>query len=249
MSPLLWRVEHFEEIDSTNSYLKQRAVDGCPEGLVTLADFQTAGRGRLDRAWISPPRSSLLCSIVLRPRLDADELQLVVAAVALATRHALERLSGLRADLKWPNDLIVRDRKLGGLLAEIVVTPQGYDVVVGLGLNLTFDGPEEVEATSVKAETGLTLAPRGVLDLVLEELEVRREQLDSAEGRARLRADYERALATIGTHVRVEQHDGATEGIARGVDQAGRLLIDVAGEIQVFGVGDVVHLRASDVHS
>jgi biotin-(acetyl-CoA carboxylase) ligase len=64
-----------------------------------------------------------------------------------------------------------------------------------------------------------------------------------------LRADYERALATIGTHVRVEQHDGATEGIARGVDQAGRLLIDVAGEIQVFGVGDVVHLRASDVHS
>src|ERR1700691_3996377 len=124
---MVWRVEHFEEIDSTNSYLKQRVVEGCAEGLVALADFQTAGRGRLDREWVSPPRSSLLCSIVLRPALDAEELQLVVAAVALATRQALERLSGLRAQLKWPNDLIVGSRKLGGLLAEIVVTPHGYD--------------------------------------------------------------------------------------------------------------------------
>ena len=246
---MVWRVEHFEEIDSTNSYLKQRAVEGCPEGLVALADFQTEGRGRLDRTWISPPRSSLLCSIVLRPRLDADELQLVVAAVALATRQALERLSGLRAQLKWPNDLIVANRKLGGLLAEIVATPDGYSVVVGLGLNLTFDGPEHVEATSVRAETGVTLVPRGTLDIVLEELEARRQQLDSEEGRAGLRADYERALATIGKDVRVEQHDGAVEGRAHGVDNAGRLLVEVGGEIRVFGVGDVVHLRAKEVHS
>jgi BirA family biotin operon repressor/biotin-[acetyl-CoA-carboxylase] ligase len=246
---LVWRVEHFEEIDSTNSYLKQRSLEGCPEGLVALADFQTAGRGRLDRAWIAPPRSSLLCSIVVRPRLDADELQLVVAAVALATRHALERLSGLRAELKWPNDLIVGNRKLGGVLAEIVVTPLGYDVVVGLGLNLTFDGPEHVEATSVKAETGVTLVPRGVLDIVLEELDVRREQLDSAPGREALRAEYERALATIGKDVRVEQHDGAIEGRAHGIDDAGRLLVNVGGELRVFGVGDVVHLRAKEVHS
>jgi BirA family biotin operon repressor/biotin-[acetyl-CoA-carboxylase] ligase len=246
---MVWRVEHFEEIDSTNSYAKQRAVEGCPEGLVALADFQTAGRGRLDRTWVAPARSSLLCSIVLRPELDADELQLVVAAVALATRQALERLSGLRAQLKWPNDLIVRDRKLGGLLAEIVVTPHGYDVVVGLGLNLTFDGPERVEATSVRAETGVTLEPRGVLDIVLEELEVRREQLDSAEGRGALRADYERALATIGKDVRVEQYDSAVEGRAHGVDNAGRLLVEVGGETRVFGVGDVVHLRSKEVHS
>jgi BirA family biotin operon repressor/biotin-[acetyl-CoA-carboxylase] ligase len=249
VSLLVWRVEHFPEIDSTNTYLKQRAVDGCDEGLVALADFQSAGRGRLDREWISPPRSSLLCSIVLRPTLEADELQLVVAAVALATRQALERLSGLRPQLKWPNDLIVRDQKLGGLLAEIVSTPRGYDVVVGLGLNLTFDGPEHVEATSVRTETGVTLVPRAVLDLVLEELEVRREQLDGAEGRATLRADYERALATIGQEVRVEQHDGDVEGRAVGVDNIGRLLVEVGGEMRVFSVGDVVHLRTKEVRS
>jgi BirA family biotin operon repressor/biotin-[acetyl-CoA-carboxylase] ligase len=246
---MVWRVEHFEEIDSTNSYLKQKVMDGCPEGLVALADFQTAGRGRLDRTWTAPARSSLLCSIVLHPRLDIDELQLVVAGVALATRQALERLSGLRAQLKWPNDLIVGSRKLGGLLAEIVITPDGFDVVVGLGLNLTFDGPELVEATSVRAETGVTLVPRGVLDILLEELEVRREQLDSEEGRRALRADYERALATIGKDVRVEQHDGAIEGRAQGVDNAGRLLVDVDGTIQTFDVGDVVHVRANEVCS
>jgi BirA family transcriptional regulator, biotin operon repressor / biotin---[acetyl-CoA-carboxylase] ligase len=246
---MVWRVEHFEEIDSTNSYLKQRAIDGCPEGLVALADFQTAGRGRLDRTWVSPSRSSLLCSIVLRPPLDADDLQLVVAAVALATRQALERLSGLRAELKWPNDLIVGPRKLGGLLAEVVVTADGFDVVVGLGLNLTFDGPEQVEGTSVRAETGVTLEPRGVLDLVLEELEVRRAQLESEPGRATLRADYQRALATIGKDVRIEQHDGTVEGRAHGVDHAGHLLVDVDGQIRAFGVGDVVHLRAKNAHS
>lgn len=243
----MWRVEHFEEIDSTNTYLKQRVLDGSAEGLVAIADFQSAGRGRLDRSWVAPSRTSLLFSVALRPTLDANDLQLVVAAVALATRSALERLSGLRAQLKWPNDLVVGDRKLGGVLAEVVVTPSGFDVVVGVGLNLTYEGPEHVDATSVKAETGLTLEPRGVLDIVLEELEARREQLDSKEGRARLHVDYERALATIGMSVRVERHDGAREGRARAVDEAGRLIVEIDGGLEVFGVGDVVHLRASEV--
>jgi BirA family transcriptional regulator, biotin operon repressor / biotin---[acetyl-CoA-carboxylase] ligase len=248
VSSIVWRVEHLEEIDSTNTYLKRRVLDGSPEGLVALADFQTAGRGRLGRSWVAPPRSSLLFSVVLRPALDANDLQLVVAAVALSTRSALERLSGLRAQLKWPNDLIAGDRKLGGVLAEVVVTPAGFDVVVGLGLNLTFEGPDHVDATSVKAETGLTLEPRGVLDIVLEELEVRREELDSEEGRAGLRADYERALATIGAWVRVEHHGGTSEGHARGIDDAGRLVVEIDGEREIFGVGDVVHLRASEAH-
>lgn len=243
----MWRVEHFEEIDSTNTYLKQRVLDGSSEGLVALADFQSAGRGRLDRSWNSPPRASLLFSVLLRPALGANDLQLVVAAVALATRSALERLSGLRAQLKWPNDLVVEGRKLGGVLAEVVVTPNGFDVVVGVGLNLTYEGPEHVEATSVKAETGLTLAPRGVLDIVLEELEMRRGHLDSKEGRAALRADYERSLSTIGMWVRVEQHDGAREGPARGVDESGRLVVEIDGELEIFGAGDVVHLRSGEV--
>lgn len=246
MGHFVWRVEHFEQIDSTNTYLKQRAAEGCPEGVVALADYQSAGRGRLDRTWSSPPRSSLLCSVLLRANLEAEELQLGVVAVALATRRALERVSGLRAQLKWPNDLIVADRKLGGLLAEVVATPSGHAVVVGLGLNLTFEGPEGVAATSVRRETGLTIEARGLLDIVLEELEERRQQLHSAEGRAALRADYARALATIGQRVRVEQHDAVIVGRALGLDEAGRLLVEADGETKVVGVGDLVHLRADD---
>jgi BirA family biotin operon repressor/biotin-[acetyl-CoA-carboxylase] ligase len=244
MSSLVWRVEHFEEIDSTNTYLKELASDDCAEGHVVIADFQRAGRGRLDRQWVSAPRGSLLCSILLRPPLEAHQLQLVVAAVALATRTALERLSGLRAQLKWPNDLVVAENKLAGLLAEVIETAQGFAVVVGLGVNLTYEGPDHVPATSVRAETGLTIVPRGLLDILLEELEGRRKCLDSDEGRATLRREYEGALSTIGSLVRVEQHDATFVGRAVGVDDEGRLLVDVAGAITTFEVGDVVHVRS-----
>jgi BirA family biotin operon repressor/biotin-[acetyl-CoA-carboxylase] ligase len=217
------------------------------EGLVVIADYQSSGRGRLDRQWSSPPRASLLCSILLRPRLESARLQLVVAAVALATRAALVRLSGVRPQLKWPNDLVVGENKLAGLLAEIVGTKSDLGVVVGLGVNLTFQGPEGVKSTSVLRESGLTISPRALLDLVLEELETRRVQLDSDNGQRALRAEYERALATIGQTVRVEQLSGTIVGRALGVDAVGQLLVEVDGVVQSFGVGDVVHLRHAPV--
>jgi BirA family biotin operon repressor/biotin-[acetyl-CoA-carboxylase] ligase len=234
-----------DEIDSTNTYVKDR-VEGELEGLVVMADFQQSGRGRLDRAWSSPPRASLLCSVLLRPDLEVDQLQLVVAAVALAVRSALERLSGLRADLKWPNDLVVGGNKLAGLLAEVAATTDGVAVVVGFGVNLTYEGPDGVAATSVRRETGLTIVPRALLDIVLEELEPRRAALDSEEGRAELRAEYERALSTLGLAVRVEQHQGELLGTAVGIDRRGQLLVDVGGDVRTVEVGDVVHLRAMD---
>lgn len=200
----------------------------------------------MDRQWESPPRSSLLCSILLRPELDADRLQMVVACVSLAARAALVRLSGVRPQLKWPNDLVVGDKKIAGLLAEVIATKRGFAVVVGLGVNLTYRGPEGVNATSVLHESGLTIAPRALLDLVLEEIEPRREQLSRGEGQRLLRGEYERALATIAQRVRVEQHSGSLEGIARGVDDTGQLLVDVDGVTHTFGVGDVVHVRRTE---
>ncbi|HVA70252.1 MAG TPA: biotin--[acetyl-CoA-carboxylase] ligase [Acidimicrobiales bacterium] len=247
MSPIVWRVEHLDEIDSTNSYVAKRVNADLAEGLVVLANYQSSGRGRLDRPWSSPPRASLLCSILLRPKLESEYLQLVVAAVALATRAALVRLSGVRPQLKWPNDLVVGENKLAGLLAEIVGTESDLAVVVGLGVNLTFPGPEGVSSTSVLLESGLTISPRALLDLVLEELETRRAQLDSDVGQRALRAEYERALATIGQTVRVEQPGDTIVGRALGVDAAGQLLVEVDGVVQSFGVGDVVHVRHAHV--
>ncbi|HEY5092336.1 MAG TPA: biotin--[acetyl-CoA-carboxylase] ligase, partial [Acidimicrobiales bacterium] len=149
MNSIVWRIEHFDEVDSTNSWVAQKANEGAPEGLVAFADFQSAGRGRLERTWESSRGSSLLCSILLRPDLSPDQLQLVVACVALAARAAIVRLSGVRPALKWPNDLIVGDAKLAGLLAEIVLVDERLAVVVGIGVNLTNEGPGNVLTTNV----------------------------------------------------------------------------------------------------
>ncbi len=243
MLPVVWRVHHFDDIDSTNSWVADAALRGEPEGLVALADHQRAGRGRHGRTWEAPAHSALLCSLLLRPAIDLDDLQLVVAAVSLSLRAALVRLSGVRPDLKWPNDLVVGDAKLGGVLAEAVPGDAGLAVVVGFGVNLR-SCPEG--AASVAGLAGVTLVARGLLDIVLEELDARLEAMASAEGRAALRGQYERALATIGRRVRVELAGAAHEGVARGVDATGRLLVDVGGAERAFSAGDVVHLRPGD---
>jgi BirA family biotin operon repressor/biotin-[acetyl-CoA-carboxylase] ligase len=238
---MIWRVEHFVEVDSTNTWLAEQARGGAPEGLVAYADYQSAGRGRLDRQWESPAGSALLCSMLLRPRIEVEDLQLVVASVALAARAALVRLCGVRPGLKWPNDLVVGDAKLAGLLAEVIGT-EDPAVVVGIGVNLT-SHPSHVLATSVLAEAGVKVTPRGLLDIVLEELEWRRAQLDSEEGRAALHLEYEKALVTIGQMVRIERPDDILVGDALRVDRAGRLVVDVGGTEMTFATGDVVHVR------
>jgi BirA family biotin operon repressor/biotin-[acetyl-CoA-carboxylase] ligase len=239
---MIWRVEHFREIDSTNSWLGEQANAGASEGLVALADFQSAGRGRLDRQWRAPARSALLCSILLRPKVDVDQLQLVLGAVALSARSTLVRLCGLRPELKWPNDLVVGENKLAGVLAEVVTTAEGLAMVVGLGINLT-DRPQDLPSTSVRGETDITLSARALLDILLEELEWRYALLETQEARAVLHAEYERALVTVGQRVRIERLDDVVVGEALGIDGCGRLIVDVDGLEMIFSTGDVVHLR------
>ena len=241
-----WRVEEFDEIDSTNTWLADQARAGAPEGLVARADYQSAGRGRLGRTWESTSGSALLCSILLRPPLASEDLALAVAAVALSAREALGRLSGLTPALKWPNDLVVEDRKLGGVLAEIVNADEGAAIIVGAGINLTAPGPASLQATSVLGETGEVLLAQDVLEALLEELSKRRELLDDLGGRATLRDEWRAALSTIGRSVRVVQAQGEIEGRALDIDDHGALVVEVQGNRRVFHVGDVVHLRAKD---
>jgi BirA family biotin operon repressor/biotin-[acetyl-CoA-carboxylase] ligase len=244
VSSIVWRIEHFDVVDSTNTWLGERAREGAPEGLVAVADFQSAGRGRLDRRWESPPGASLLCSILLRPDVAPDQLQLVVACVALAARAALVRLSGVRPTLKWPNDLIVGDAKVAGLLAEIVAVDERLAVVIGIGVNLTHEGPADVASTSVRAVSGVTITAPALLDILLDELETRRALLDSADGQAALRDEYQRALSTLGQRVRVERTNDNVVGLASSVDDFGQLVVLVDDEEVVITVGDVVHVRA-----
>ena len=246
MSQVKWSVEHLVHVDSTNTWLAQRARGGANPGLAVYSDFQSAGRGRLDREWHAPAGSSLLCSALLAAPTSPTAPQWVVVAAALALGDALERLSARRPALKWPNDVLYGDLKVAGLLAEVVVTERGALVVVGLGLNLTDVDPTFTAATTVREATGLTLSPAQVLDAYLDALGRRCEALATPEGPRELAAAYVAHLSTLGQRVRIELVGAQVHGLAVGVDDEGALMIDTGSEIRTFSAGDVVHVRGED---
>jgi BirA family biotin operon repressor/biotin-[acetyl-CoA-carboxylase] ligase len=235
-------VRRFAELDSTNRHALELARQGAPEGLVVVADHQTAGRGRLGRSWEAPRGSSLLLSVLVRPSLAPERLHLTTVAVALAAADACEEVAGFRPALKWPNDLVVDDRKLGGILAEV---PEPGAVVVGLGLNVTWSQPPDgLEAIGVAMNqvAGTDVDRERVLAAILVNLERRYQQLREAPDA--LVTAYRRGCSTIGRDVRVELASGAFTGTAVEVNDDGHLVVDDRdGARRVVAAGDVVHVR------
>ena len=230
-------VRWLSEIDSTNRYLIDEARAGAPTGLVVVADYQTSGRGRLGRTWVAPPGASLLVSLLLRPTVAPDRRHLLVMAAGLAMAEAVEAETGVVAGLKWPNDLLVGERKLAGILAEATADA----LVVGVGVNIEWhEVPTELTAiaTACNLEGGRPTTPATVLQAFLGRYTDRLEDLDAS------RAAYEARLLTLGRRVRVEQAGGVLTGVAIGVDPDGRLRLrtDDATELAI-AVGDVVHVR------
>ncbi|HXX88749.1 MAG TPA: biotin--[acetyl-CoA-carboxylase] ligase [Acidimicrobiales bacterium] len=249
-------IRWFEEIDSTNRYLGDCAAAGAAEGLVAAADHQRAGRGRLGRRWEAPPGRNLLVSILLRPSLGPGALHLCTAVVALAAAAACERLAVVTPSLKWPNDLMVGERKLAGVLAETAgVAGAPSAVVVGIGVNVGWPAPDgepgeaavpaEIApiATSLWRESGRRHEPRALLQLLLADLEPRVAALRGAAGRRAQAAEYRRRCATVGRRVRVELHGETVVGEAADVTPEGHLLVDVGACLRTVTAGDVVHLR------
>ena len=237
---------------STNTDLVRLARDGAPEGVVLVADHQTAGRGRLGRTWQAPPGSSLLASVLCRPRLPMRRAHLVTVAAGLAALDAVEAVAGSRPQLKWPNDVVVDGpggtRKLAGLLAESVGTGGSLAaVVVGMGMNVRWPDelPDDIAAgaTSVHQVAGRDVAVDDVLAAWLDAFGHRYRRLHAEDGVVVTADDHRRACTTIGRRVAVELPDGTVEGQAVDVDPDGHLVVDVDGGRRTFAVGDVVHLR------
>jgi BirA family biotin operon repressor/biotin-[acetyl-CoA-carboxylase] ligase len=244
-----WEVRRFEEIDSTNTYLRSEARLGAPEGVVAVARYQTAGRGRLDRSWEARPGASLLASFLFRPEFDASELHLCTAAVALAAVQACREVAAVEALVKWPNDLVADGSKLAGVLAEAEFAGAAVSsVVVGIGLNVAWPGPEGVGGTCLNdLRSGTGAAPVNIddlLDALLAALAPRRGQLDTAPGRKAVAAELRTSCATLGHHVRVDLPTGPVVGRAGDVDYAGHLVIETDdGPTMTISAGDVVHLH------
>ncbi len=233
LAPDGWRVEVMASAGSTNEVVAERARSGEGAGLVVVAEEQTAGRGRLERRWVSPPRAGLTLSVLLRPGLSAARLPWVPLWGGLAVARALREHTGVDAVLKWPNDVLVGGRKVCGLLAE---APGGGAVVLGIGLNVSTRTDELAvpTATSLLLEGASTLDRDTVLRALLRTL---------TEVLAEASPDGYRALcSTVGARVRVELPGGdAVEGLAEGVDDDGRLVV----QGRAYGAGDVVHLRGA----
>lgn len=253
-------VEWHDEIGSTNTELLDRARRGAPEGMVLIADLQTAGRGRRGRRWTAPPGTSLMMSVLLRPPPDPlppARAALVTLAVGLAAADACEQVSGVRPRLKWPNDLVIagptgpdaaghdaaghgavrHDRKLAGILAESIST-QGLlsALVVGMGLNTGWpEVPAELEgvATSLNLESGAPVDRTLLARRVLEGLEARYELLCRAAdgaGASVVLDEARRNSATLGHRVRVSL-DATTDAPANDA----RSLEGVASDLDTEG--------------
>ena len=235
------------ETGSTNADLVVQARSGAAHGTVLVADHQTAGRGRLGRSWQAPPGSALLCSILLRPEPTAV-IHGAVWAVALAAQSAVATLTGVTPELKWPNDLMVGERKLAGVLAEGVTDPGDpltlSGVVVGIGLNVGWaEPPREVAARAITVEElGARPVDRHVLlERLLTDLAPLVELwIDTPD---ELHAEYRSRLDTLGRAVRVDMGDRLLSGTAVDVTADGLAIRLADGTEQLVLAGDVVHLR------
>jgi BirA family transcriptional regulator, biotin operon repressor / biotin---[acetyl-CoA-carboxylase] ligase len=249
----LWReLDVVAVTGSTNADLSRRAVaEDLAEGVVLTADHQTSGRGRLDRQWTSPPRSGLAVSVLLAPReVDPSRWSWLTLLTGVAMTDVLTQVAGLPARLKWPNDVMVGDRKVCGVLAELVATPSGPVAVVGAGLNVSL-AEEELPvptATSLLLAGAASTDRQVLLRAYLRALEHRYGRWRTALGDPRasgIAAAYREVCSTIGRSVRVQLPSGvALDGAAEGVDDAGRLLVrDATGHDHQLAAGDVVQVR------
>ncbi|MEU8268293.1 biotin--[acetyl-CoA-carboxylase] ligase [Sphaerisporangium sp. NPDC049002] len=230
---------------STNADLAQAARDGAREGAVLIAELQLAGRGRLGRAWTAPARSGLTFSLLLRPALSPARQGWITLLVGLAAASAVHRVAGLDVRLKWPNDLLVGERKIAGVLAERV---EGA-VIVGMGLNVSVRAEElpVTTATSLAIEDAECTDRDPLIRAVLREIESHYRDWLAADGDADacgLRAAYIAMSATVGQEVRVElPGERLLTGVATGVDGSGHLIVRADGVEHALSVGDVVHVR------
>ena len=233
------RIVWHEETESTNDDARLAAEAGEQEGLVVIADVQTAGRGRMSRTWTSPPGRDILFSVLLRP--DVTDLPKMPLVAGLAVARTLDAFTDQPVTLKWPNDVRVADRKISGSLVESGSSKTGYFAIVGTGVNVNMDAvahPEIAEiATSLRTLTGESVSRREVMRKLLFEMD---RIYSSPEQMGRLVSDWSSRLETIGQEIDVRWGGEFIHGVAEGVDETGRLLLrDGGGELRLLEAGEV----------
>ena len=234
---------HFaRETDSTNLWIKRLAKEGASEGTLALAEFQSAGRGRLGRSWEVPEGTSVMMSILLRPKFEPQYAPTLTLVMGMAVAKAVKNL-GFDVSIKWPNDVVVSHKKICGILTEMGVRDGKIDyAVIGVGINVNIrEFPEEMadKATSLYLESGKEFDRSQIPGLVMEAFEEYYEKFAATCDLSGLKEEYESILANYDQPVRVLAKE-PYEGVARGITDGGELLVEKTdGTIVAVSAGEV----------
>ncbi len=235
----------FETIDSTNNCAKAVAGCGALEGTVVIADHQTNGRGRHGRVWQSVPNENLMFSVVLRPNLTPEGLNLLPLYVAVAISDAIQKLSGIRPDCKWPNDLLFSGKKVAGILIEGSFKQNAVDhVVVGVGINvnqLHFPGELENTATSLRLETGRDIDRIQLFREILRSME-KTYRASSPTGFRSVIPQWLASCRMVNRTISVSQQGTVFSGTVKGLSPEGGLVLQTDGLERTVFAGDVTIL-------
>jgi len=233
-----------EIINSTNTLAKALAIKGAPHGTVVLAEEQTAGKGRLDRKWISRGHENLLFTILIRPSLDASNIFILTMILAIAAIDAIKEMTGLNVLIKWPNDLYINRKKLAGILTEFFIKDGSVEyVIIGMGLNVNWMPGEEngllYPATSILAESGIMASRNELLVDILKKFEAAYEQALSGKTDG-LHSRWNELSLIIGRDVEVVSLNEIIKGRAMSIDREGALILkNTMGEEMKILSGDV----------
>ncbi len=235
----------FEQTNSTNDVVEKLARDGVKEGVVVFAESQAKGRGRLGRAWVSPARKGLWFSVLLRPHLRPQETTQLTVAAATAIWRAIYQVTGLRTEIKWPNDILCRGKKLVGILTELSAEMDRVKhVTLGIGVSVnvtTSEFPVELRrtATSLRIELGKLVQRAELATAILRELDTDYDRVCRGKF-AELADEWEECCTTIGQHVVIGIGARKLRGCAESLDQDGALLLRTEhGRLERVIGGDV----------
>ena len=242
-------IYYYEETGSTNIDAKRLGEEGAAHGTIVVADKQNAGRGRRGRVWQSPAGKDIYFTILLRPSFEPDKASGLTLVMALSVAQAVERKCSLKAGIKWPNDVVLNGKKICGILTEMnMETDYIQHVVIGVGINVNLDEmPEEISqtATSILWESGEKTARAELLQEVLARFEENYGMYEKESDLSYMLEEYNSYLVNVGKQVKVLDPKGEFEGIARGINASGELLIETpdgkvaevcAGEVSVRGM-------------
>ena len=226
-------IYYFPVLGSTNSYLTELAKQGAPEGALVITEKQTRGKGRLGRQWHSPSGVNLLFSTLFRPPFSIDRVFSLTMLIAVSLVDAIREMTGLRALIKWPNDIYCNCKKMAGILTELSADTRGIEyVVVGAGLNVNWDMRDRPElehmATSLVKEVGHPISRIALLSHILEKLERNYKRLLRGED-APIRDRWNRHSMVIGKEVLIDPEGEGKRAKVTGIDRNGALLIEEEG--------------------